>query len=120
MIKAMHTLSFRQYKMLGLLIDANGGISPMRHISASQRKMKMEDFLVLEKRGLAKADTDFGRKVFFIADGFSVEELDAYQKIRFETSCCSETGDHQFVADGYVHCLDCGNTHAKLRMVKNG
>ena len=120
MIKAMRTLSFRQYKVLGLLIDANGGIVPKRDASIKRSKIKIDDFLLLEKRGLAKSDVDFGRRVFFIADGFGVEELDAYQEIEFETKCCGQIGCDESVADGYVHCLDCGNTHAKLRMVKSG
>lgn len=114
MIKQMLTLSFGQYKALGKLIDANGGISPVQH------RFKMRDFQVLRRRGLAIASIHFGRMVFFISPKFGVEALVAYQHIQFETECCGLPGNHELVADGYVTCLDCGDNHAKLKMVKNG
>ena len=65
MIKQMLTLTFQQYKVLGLLIDANAGISPI------QNKMKMKDFEVLKTRGFAKLETRFGHRVYFLDPRFS-------------------------------------------------
>jgi len=112
MLKQMLTLTFKQYKVLGSLIDANAGISPI------QNKMKMNDFEVLRKRGLAISSNHYGRRIYFIAPKFNTDHVIAYQNIKFETECCNEPGNHEFIADGYVHCLDCDNTHAKLKMVK--
>ena len=112
MIKQMRTLTFRQYKALGALIDANAGISPI------QSKMKMKDFEALRKRGLAISSIHFGRMVFFIGPKFGTEHVISYQRIKFETECCGEPGDHKFVAGEHVRCLDCGDSHAKLEMVK--
>ena len=111
MQKKMKTLSFRQYKVLGALINANDGIT------SATSKFKLQDFEVLERRGLAKMEIHFGRQVFFIADGFGSNSTLFFRKIRFETECCGQTGDHKLVAGEHVHCLDCGNTHAKLKMV---
>lgn len=111
MYKNMKTLSFRQYKVLAALIDANGGII------AATSKFKLQDFEILVRRGLAKMEVHSRRKVFFTADGFGLKAMLIFQDIRFETECCGSTGDHKLVAGEHVHCLDCGNTHAKLKMV---
>ena len=112
MIKQMRTLKFRQYKVLSALIDANGGIT------SANSKFKLSDFEILAKRGLAKMEIHSRRKVFFIADGFGLKAMLFFKDIKFETECCGEPGDHKFVAGEHVLCLDCGDSHAKLKMVK--
>jgi hypothetical protein len=112
MHKKMKTLSFKQYKALAALIDADGGI-----VSATS-KIKLQDFETLVKRGLAKMEVHFGRKVFFTSDGFGTNALIFFQKITFESECCGQPGGHKLVAGEHAHCLDCGNTHAKLKMAE--